>query len=464
MTKNAKNGLNTYPIGHFASDFVWGAATSSFQIEGCTEVDGRTPSIWDKFCAQPGKISDGSNGDTACDHYRRIEEDVELMASLNLQAYRFSIAWPRVISENGQPNDLGLDFYDRLIDQLLSKNIRPYVTLYHWDLPQWLQEKNGWVNRDTVSHFTDFTAAIVRRLGDRVFDWITHNEPWCAAILGYAKGEHAPGLKSWNDALIASHHILLSHGLSMPILRELSSGCEAGIALNMSPVHANRQLQQDQKQAQIIDGEMNRWFGDPIFLGCYPEDMVEHYDELGYFENEAPMAFVKAGDMKAISVSTDFLGINYYSRILAADESQTEPAKREPTNVTDMGWEVYPKGIQEITRYAKERWSVDKIYITENGAAYPDEPNEAEQIHDSKRVKYFHSHIESLGAARHDSIPIAGYFAWSLMDNFEWAFGYSKRFGIVWVDYETQERIPKDSALWYRDLIEHFLKQRGVAK
>ena len=464
MAQKSKNGLNTYPTIHFPSDFVWGAATSSFQIEGGVDVEGRIPCIWDAFCAQPGAISDGSNGDEACDHYRRVSEDVEMMKALNLQAYRFSIAWPRVLKEDGKLNIAGLDFYDRLVDQLLSKKIRPYVTLYHWDLPQWLQEAGGWVNRDTVSHFTDYTRSVVERLGDRVSDWITHNEPWCAAILGYAKGEHAPGLKSWADALVASHHILLSHGRSMPIIRELSPGCEAGIALNMSPVHANRELTQDQVQARLIDGEMNRWFGDPVFLGTYPEDMIEHYDQLGYFRTTEPMSFVKAGDMEAIKAPTDFLGINYYSRILAADENETEPKKRQPTNVTDMGWEVYPEGIREITSYAKNRWGAEKIYITENGAAYPDEPNGDQLIHDARRVAYFQSHIESLGNARSDAVPIAGYFAWSLMDNFEWAFGYSKRFGIVWVDYETQERIPKDSALWYRDMIQHFLATNGLNK
>lgn len=464
MKSGIKKGLNSYPTVQFPSDFVWGAATSSFQIEGAVAKDGRIPSIWDQFCTQPGAISDGTDGEVACDHYLRMTDDVELMSKLNLQAYRFSIAWPRIVSTTAKHNDQGLDFYDRLVDQLLARNIRPYVTLYHWDLPQWIQEKGGWVNRDTVSYFTDFTSAVVKRLGDRVSDWITHNEPWCAAILGYAKGEHAPGLKSWNDALIASHHILLSHGLSMPIIRELSPGCEAGIALNMSPVHANREINYDQSQARIIDGEMNRWFGDPVFLGSYPEDMVEHYDKLDYFGTEQPMSFVKPGDMEAISTPTDFLGINYYSRILAADESKAEPQKRQPSNVTDMGWEVYPKGIYEITNYAKKRWGVDKIYITENGAAYPDEPNGDQQVHDSRRVSYFQSHIESLGNACRDSIPIAGYFAWSLMDNFEWAFGYSKRFGIVWVDYETQQRIPKDSALWYRDMIAQFLEEQGGSK
>lgn len=445
------------PKFRFPPDFVWGAATSSFQIEGATEADGRGPSIWDTFCEQTGKISDGTDGRVACDHYHRSAEDVALMRDLGLQAYRFSIAWPRVQpTGTGAVNAPGLDFYDKLVDQLLAAGITPWVTLYHWDLPQALQDQGGWAARQTAYAFADYAQVVAARLGDRVKHWITHNEPWCASVLGHLNGQHAPGLKSPQAHLESSHHLLLSHGLAVPVIRGECPGAEVGITLNLVPAEPASDSEADAAATQRFDGWFNRWYLDPLAGRGYPADLLESYIAEDYAED---WFFIHNGDLDTIAAPTDFLGINYYARgIVRSDkipEAENAPvtvvARPEPT---DMGWEVYPDGLRQLLVRVHADYQPKAIYITENGAAYATGPDDDGRVHDAARQAYFDGHLRACHDAIEDGVPLAGYFAWSLMDNFEWAHGYEKRFGLVWVDYETLERTPKDSALWYRDVIE----------
>lgn len=424
-------------------NFLWGSATSSYQIEGATEADGRGESIWDRFCTQAGAISDKTDGRIACDHYNRYKEDVELISSLGLKAYRFSIAWPRVIpTGRGVVNKKGLDFYDRLVDELLAKDIAPYATLYHWDLPQVLEDRNGWVNRDTAYSFVDYTQAVVERLGDRVASWATLNEPFVSASLGYRTGEHAPGRKSLPDAIAASHHLLLAHGLAMPVIRELAPNSDAGIVLNFTPAFAHSEDPKDQQAFAVVDGWDNRWYVEPIAGLGYPADTAE---SLGWDQNE-----VQAGDLETIAAPIDFLGVNYYTRQTIAASAQQPP---QTLPLTDMGWEIYPQGIREILTTLHERHAFKKYYITENGAAMLDTAiDDNEFVDDQDRIDYLHDHLQQVAQAIENGVPVKGYFAWSLFDNFEWALGTSKRFGIVRVNYETQKRTPKASALWYRDV------------
>ena len=443
------------PQYHFPSNFTWGVATSSFQIEGATQVDGRGPSIWDTFCAQEGKIADQSNGDIACDHYHRWEQDLDLIKYLSVSAYRFSIAWPRILPKGyGEIEARGLDFYDRLVDGLLARGIDPWVTLYHWDLPQALQDQGGWVSRDIVDHFVNYTQVVCERLGDRVAGWITHNEPWCASVLGHLNGEHAPGLKDNYAHLASSHHILLSHGRAVPVIREIVGDKPVGITLNLVPSVPASESQADAEANQRFDGFFNRWYLDPLVGRGYPQDMLHHYREENYITD---WSFIHDGDLEEIAQHNDFLGINYYSRgIIRSDKVSEEEnlpveikAIGEPT---DMGWEVYPEGICDLlTRVARD-YPFKSIYITENGAAYGTGPDQNGVVADHRRQSYLQEHLKACHHAIQQGVPLDGYFAWSLMDNFEWAFGYEKRFGIVYVNYETQERILKQSALWYRDL------------
>lgn len=427
----------------FSDKFLWGSATSSFQIEGATEADGRGESIWDRFCNQPGAINDNTDGKTACDHYHRYKEDVALLSSLGLQAYRFSIAWPRVLpTGKGAVNTRGLDFYDRLVDELLASDIAPFATLYHWDLPQTLEDKDGWVNRDTAYAFVDYTHAVLKRLGDRVASWATLNEPFVSASLGYRTGEHAPGRKSLPDACAAAHHLLLAHGLAMPVIREFAPQADAGIVLNFTPAFAYSEDPKDQQQCADVDGFENRWYVEPIAGAGYPADTVE---SLGWEQKE-----VQAGDLEKISTPIDFLGVNYYTRqTLRAggeDVKKTLP-------LTDMEWEIYPQGIREILTTLHERHAFKKYFITENGAAMPDTSVDADEfVDDQDRIDYLHDHLQQVARAIEEGVPVEGYFAWSLFDNFEWAQGYAKRFGIVRVNYETLTRTPKASALWYREV------------
>ncbi len=426
----------------FPRNFLWGSATSSFQIEGATDEDGRSESIWDRFCKQQDAIADNSNGNVACDHYHRYKEDVQLLSSLGLQAYRFSIAWPRVIpAGTGAINQKGLDFYDRLVDELLNANISPYATLYHWDLPQILEDKNGWVNRDTAYAFADYTKAVVDRLGDRVASWATLNEPFVSASLGYKTGEHAPGRKSPTDSFAAAHHLLLAHGLAMPVIREFAPKSDAGIVLNFTPCYPATDSAEDKKAANTTDGWDNRWYVEPIAGLGYPADAVE---ALGWDQKE-----IQPDDLNIISTPIDFLGINYYTRQLQRADGK-EPVK--PLPQTDMGWEIYPQGIYETLTRLHNSHGFKKYFITENGAAFADNADESDFVDDQNRVDYFHDHLQQVHRAIQSGVPVNGYFAWSLFDNFEWAFGYEKRFGLVRVNYETLERVPKASALWFGEV------------
>jgi len=449
------------PIYRFPTDFVWGSATSSYQIEGAYDKDGKGLSIWDTFSHTSGNIKDGTTGDVACDHYHRWADDIQLMKSLNLQAYRFSIAWPRVLpTGRGQVNQAGLDFYSRLVDGLLEADIIPYITLYHWDLPQALQDEGGWHNRNTVDAFVEYADIVSRHLGDRVKYWITHNEPWVVAFLGNQIGAHAPGLQDWPVALQISHHLLLSHGMAVPVIRQNSSEADVGITLNFTLTEpANPDDPADVDAARYLDGYQNRWFLDPIYGRHYPADMVADYIEKGYLPAEG-LTFVKEDDLKTIATQTDFLGVNYYSRVVI-NSNDTLPrnlnqdnATHQVWDLTEMDWEVYSPGLYDLLNRLYFEYKIPKIYITENGCSYSDGPDDKGRIHDVRRIGYLREHFQMAHRAIGNGVPLAGYFVWSLLDNFEWAEGYRQRFGIVWVDYETQARLPKDSALWYRQVIE----------
>jgi beta-glucosidase len=445
----------------FPEGFVWGSATSSYQIEGGAHEDGRGESIWDRFAKTPGNVRDGSDGGVACDHYHRFRQDIDLMASLGHRAYRFSVAWPRVLpSGRGPCNERGIDFYSRLVDGLLERRITPYVTLFHWDLPQPLQDEGGWPKRATAEAFVDYADAVTRRLGDRVKHWITHNEPWCSGFVSYQKGVHAPGIKDWPAATAATHHLMLSHGLSLPVIRRNSAGSEVGITLNLSPSVPASKSPQDYDAARQHDGYMNRWFLDPLFRAHYPADIVADYAALGRLPRDWE-SLVRPGDMATIAAPTDFLGVNYYNRHVARSESIPE-SENEPRKVfmepkadwTDIGWEVHARGLFEVLMRVHLEYRPDKILITENGAAYSDGPDASGRVADAKRVRFLRDHLAEAHRAIGAGVPLAGYFAWSLMDNFEWDHGYAQRFGICWVDYATQRRIPKDSALWLKRVIE----------
>jgi beta-glucosidase len=444
----------------FPSGFVWGTATSAYQIEGATREDGRGESIWDRFARKPAAIQDGKTGDVACDHYHRYRDDVALMASLGLKAYRFSVAWPRVVPDGrGGVNARGLDFYSRLVDCLLEHGIAPFVTIYHWDLPQPLQDEGGWTNRGTAEAFVEYADVLSRRLGDRVKQWITHNEPWCASHLGYRTGLHAPGLRDSRAALESAHHLLLSHGASVPVIRANSPGAEVGITLNMSPIVPASPSRADADACRHQDGSLNRWFLDPLFRGCYPADVIDDYARSGHMPATGP-SVVRPRDFEAIATPIDFLGINYYSRTIARSDRIPEEAN-DPRTVhaapesewTSMGWEVYPQGLFQVLARLHLEYNVPKLYVTENGASYADAPRTPKRVPDHKRVQYLRDHFLEVRRAIDAGAPVRGYFVWTLLDNFEWDRGYTQRFGITWTDYETQERILKDSALWYSRVV-----------
>ena len=428
----------------FPPDFVWGVATSAFQIEGAAFEDGKGESIWDRFCRVPGAIADASNGDVACDHYHRLDADLDLVASLDLDLYRFSVAWPRVqpLGE-GAWNEKGLAFYDRLVDGLLARGLAPHLTLNHWDLPQALQDKGGWASRDTVHRFVDYALGIQRRLGDRLAAITTHNEPWVVAVLGNEEGTFAPGIKSRRTAVQVAHHLLLSHGLALQALRAEGATAKLGIVLNMAHQMPLTDSEADKAKARLDDARGRRWYSDPLFKGQYPAEVLA---ELGA---DAPAT--EPGDMQIISTPMDYIGINYYSRALSSAAGPVE-AKDKPYPKTAMGWEIYPEGLRELLLTMHRDYTLPPTYITENGGAFPD-PTTDGHVHDADRIDYLATHIAAVGQALAAGVPMAGYMVWSLMDNFEWASGYAKRFGIVHVDYATQRRTPKDSALWYRDLV-----------
>lgn len=436
-----KNMIST---SDFPENFVWGVATSAFQIEGAAYADGKGLSIWDKFCEQPKNIADASNGVIACDHYNRWQDDLNLIKGLGVDAYRFSIAWPRVRPGGTGPwNAKGLDFYDRIVDGLLARGIKPYVTLNHWDLPAELQESGGWVNRDTVYRFVEYALGIDKRLGDRISTIATHNEPWVISVLGYEQGIFAPGIKHRASAMQASHHLLLSHGLAVQALRE--QGCKAGlgIVLNLAPVQSATDSIEDQEHARLEDGKLLRWYMDPLFNRGYPEDVLHH---LG---SDVPQAF--SGDMAAIAAPMDFMGVNYYSRSVVSAKGPWD-TKTGGLPTTEMGWEIYPQGLTELLVRMHNDYKVPPLYVTENGGAFKDFAVNG-QVHDADRTEYIANHIEAVAQAMRHGVHMSGYMVWSLMDNFEWASGYEKRFGIVHVDYETQMRTLKDSAIWYASFL-----------
>ncbi len=434
----------------FPAGFRWGAATASYQIEGAVNEDGRGVSIWDTFVRQPGKIKNGATGDVACDHYHRYAADVALLKQLNLNSYRFSIAWPRIIPDGrGALNQKGLDFYDRLTDALLKKGIEPFATLYHWDLPQKLQDAGGWTNRATVDAFAVYTETVARRLGDRIKHWVTQNEPLVTTFLGHVTGQHAPGVQDLAAALQVSHHLLLSHGRGVQILRANVKKSQVGLANVAIYIEAATDKPADTAAAQRYDGMVMRWFYDPLYKGAYPAEVLENYRKLFKKDGLLP---IQEGDMKTIAAPTDFLGLNYYTRNrVGAGFEPPAGIRREPPagTPTAMGWEVYPPGLYEVLRRVTQDYAPAALYITENGAAYEDTLTPAGKVLDPQRQTYLQEHLRQMHRALADGVPLRGYFAWSLLDNFEWAEGYDKRFGLFYVDYPTQRRILKQSGAWF---------------
>jgi beta-glucosidase len=431
----------------FPSDFVWGAATSAYQIEGAVDVDGRGESIWDTFCKRPGAVLNGDSGAVACDFYHRYPQDIELMRTLGIDAFRFSIAWARVLPEGrGRINQAGLDFYDRLVDELLAAGIRPFATLYHWDLPQALEDAGGWPMRATAEAFVEYVELVAARLGDRIDNWTTHNEPFCTSWLGYGVGIHAPGRTDLADSAAAAHHVLLSHGLAVQALRRDCPDAELGIVLDSWPIHPASDDPRDVAAASVADGFRNRIFFDPVLRGSYPEDVLERLGPAG-----PP---VLDGDLAIISAPLDFLGVNNYSRSIVRAGEDGEPielpAPAGPT--TSMGWEVYPDAIYEVLTRLHSEYETPPIYVTENGAAFADVRAADGSVDDPERIVYLAGYVDAVARAMAEGVPVRGYFVWSLLDNFEWSYGYTQRFGLIYVDFETLERVPKSSFEWYRGL------------
>lgn len=459
----------------FPPTFLWGSATAAYQVEGAHDVDGRGPSIWDTFSKTPGKVHAGHTGDAACDHYRRYREDVALMKSLNLQSYRFSVSWSRVMPDGHTVNPAGLQFYSDLIDELLAAGITPWLTQYHWDLPQALEDRGGWANRATAEAFERYTTVLHEALGDRVRHWTTLNEPWCSAFLGYAEGQHAPGRTEPSAALAAAHHLLLAHGLAVRTLRQRDPGLELGLTLNFTDYRpADPDSAGDRDAVRRLDGAFNRIFIEPLMSGAYPADVLE--DQAGL----RPDGLVREGDLEIISAPIDVLGVNFYTgelltgadpaeapKAAAAERASGKPnpnvGSEHVTSVrrglpqTAMGWEVYPDALRDLLVRLHQDYTAQAgvaLYVTENGAAYDDVVGPDGSVEDPERLDYIRRHLQAVHAAMEDGVDVRGYFVWSLLDNFEWAFGYDKRFGIVHVDYQSQQRTPKASARWYAQVAE----------
>jgi beta-glucosidase len=465
----------------FPDGFQWGVASASYQVEGAVGEDGRGPSIWDTFSHTPGKVANGDTGDVACDHYHRWPEDLDLVAGLGIPAYRFSVAWPRVMPDGHIVNQAGVDFYKRLLDGLLERGIQPLLTLYHWDLPQALEDLGGWTVRGTAERFAEYARIVARELGEGIGLWITLNEPWVAAWMGYGTGLHAPGRSDIGLALAATHHLLLGHGLAVGALREeLGEEARLGITLNLSPVHAHGDSESDRRAQRLVDGNLNRLFLDPLFRGRYPEDMVEHY-----LERRPGLEVVQDGDLETIAAPVDFLGVNYYSprNVIALERvhdgvapagfaaltlRRESRASRDSTLAEDlgaaevwplhletsaMGWTIEPGALTELLLRIHGDYGPRPLYITENGIAVNDYADPEGRVVDPERIAYLDSHLRAAEVAVDQGVDLRGYFTWSLLDNFEWAWGYWKRFGLIYVDYATLERVPKGSFYWYRDFI-----------
>ena len=458
ISSPAKSTQPSELTADFPPDFLWGAATSAYQIEGAVHEDGRGLSVWDRFAAIPGTTYLGQTGEIAADHYHRMEEDVAFMAELNLNAYRFSLSWPRIIPQGTSAvNERGLDFYDRLVDALLARGIRPLATLYHWDLPIALQDQGGWLVRDTAYAFAEYAGVVARRLGDRVDWWLTQNEPWCSAYLGFADGVHAPGIHDKNLAVIAGHHLLLAHGLSVPHLRaHISPQAHVGIALDFYPVYAGDERPETLLAIKRADTFRNRWFLDPLFRGSYPGDL--------FTDMQVAPPPIHADDAKIISAPIDFLGVNYYSRMIVRDSAESttttghangyEAVERIPgASYTEMGWEVFPDGLANILTRIDREYAPKAMVVTESGAAFDDHWDGNGVVHDQQRIDYLRAHIQAVAQVIRQGVPLKGYVVWSFLDNFEWSEGYRKRFGLVYVDYPTQRRIIKDSGRWYASFV-----------
>jgi beta-glucosidase len=431
------------PETSFPETFYWGASSASYQVEGAWSEDGKGESIWDRFCHTPGKIDNDETGDVACDHYHRYRQDIALMQELGLQAYRFSISWPRVVPNGrGAFNFAGLDFYQRLVDGLLDAKIRPFVTLYHWDLPQALQDNGGWGNLDTSRYFADYVDLVVRRLGDRVPYWMTLNEPEVVTFAGHVRGEHAPGMRDRKLALQVSHHLMLAHGLGVQAIRANSTRARVGIALNLYPIEPAGDSHADLQAAELGWLTTCQWFLDPLLRAHYPPEALEYYGD------DAPS--VQPGEDVLVAQSLDFLGVNFYSRRVVDAKG---PVRLPDAEYTEMGWEVHPPSLRKVLTDLNRQYQLPPVFITENGAAYADKVDLEGCVRDPRRVEYLRDHIIQARLAMSDGVDLRGYFVWSLTDNFEWNFGYAKRFGLAYVDYANQHRILKDSGKWYASVI-----------
>ncbi len=434
----------------FPKDFVWGVSSAAYQLEGAASEDGRGESIWDRFCATPGKVRNGESGAVACDFYHRYREDIGLLRQLGVDAFRFSVSWPRILpSGRGRVNDKGFGFYDRLVDALLEAGIKPLLALYHWDLPQALEDEGGWTNRATAEAFADYSRVVGEHFRDRVMLWVTQVEPWVTAWLGYGLGVHAPGRCSEADAVAASHHLLLSHGRAVEVLRAVVPRAEVGIALNLNHYWAATDQDDDQEALRWWDGSERRWYLGPLFRGEYPADLLqerEHLMPAGYDD-----------DLACIAAPIDFLGVNYYTGSAieagAGVGERARPVPQPGVARTDMDWEIHPDGLREVLLRVARDYGPKALYITENGAAFPDVVDHEGRVLDPERQHYLDAHVGTAARAALEGVPLKGYFVWALMDNFEWSWGYWKRFGLVHVDYPTQKRTPKASFGWYRDFI-----------
>ncbi|WKZ34184.1 MAG: GH1 family beta-glucosidase [Anaerolineales bacterium] len=436
---------------NFPNGFIWGVSTSAYQIEGAWNEDGRSTSIWDTFSHAPGKVTNNENGDIAADHYHRWKEDFALLSELGVKAYRFSTAWPRILPEGrGRVNKKGLDFYDRLVDDLLKRGIEPYVCLYHWDLPQTLQDKGGWTNRDTTAHFAEYARIVTERLSDRVRVWFTHNEPWVTAFVGHFLGDHAPGKKDIGAAVKSLHYLLLSHGLATEAMRVAAKQpLKIGVTLNLNPVHPATDSKKDHKAAERVDMFMNRIVLDPLLKGTSPiqESTIAKL---------LTRRIIQDGDLEKIH-QLDILGVNYYSRAVMKHSSKVpvvnvEQVHPEGSEYSGM-WEIYPEGMYETLKLVWDYNPVCELMVTENGVPVPDGVDFDGRVRDERRIRYLQNHIAQVHRAMQGGIPVKGYLHWSLMDNFEWSHGYCQRFGLIHVDFKTQKRIIKDSGRWFAEVV-----------